>query len=519
MQTNPLKMQKELQEAQAQSAKRSKSAALEALDASFASELAGAQAAQAAIVTTNPAALTMSEVKAEVPSDVKIANPDLAKGLIQGTQAQPQSAERSPMTLGSAAGLNTATAIAGLQPWSKDWVFPERGLSSDLKPLIAQAGSEAPELTANAKPAQDRLALAVQQLLRGEARGENVVAQQGAGETAQSSAAAAQKSVSQVDPGMQAIQAQLKELNGQMIGDQSGVMSQNGLVAEEGQLVTKGPVQVRPGVSALSGGEYLSTMQALKAGQNSTQAGSQQQQGKDGSRPSLSVINGGKAPGSKKPGVGSDHFSLHAAGAVVVPSAGQSAQVVTSNPVEVTGHVVKGRMSQDRLSSEALLGVSAGIKNFSAEGGGEMRVRLKPDHLGELHVRIVANGTRVGLQIQASDESARQVIEESIGHLRENLAVQNLSLASVDVTLAHSASSARDSGQQQQQQQGTAQQFQQELLGQNSGQGNNGRTNHGEQGRDDGFAPVRTAPRSSSGFSRTERTSSARAAGRLDVQA
>jgi flagellar hook-length control protein FliK len=148
-----------------------------------------------------------------------------------------------------------------------------------------------------------------------------------------------------------------------------------------------------------------------------------------------------------------------------------------------------------------------------------MRVRLKPDHLGELQVRVVASGNRIGLSIQASDESAKKVIEESLGHLRENLAVQNLSLASVDVSVGQSSAS-RESGQQQQQQNGQnlSQQFQQDLMGQGSGRdfsgGQNGRGETGSS-REDGFSPVRTAARTA----QPSGSSALSAAGRLDVRA
>lgn len=111
--------------------------------------------------------------------------------------------------------------------------------------------------------------------------------------------------------------------------------------------------------------------------------------------------------------------------------------------IEVTGHVVKGAMAQDRLSTEALMGISTGVRNLASQGGGEIRIRLKPENLGELHLRVMTDGSRVGLKIQASDESARRVIEESIGYLKESLAAQNLSLGKVDLSISHFATQAR----------------------------------------------------------------------------
>ena len=67
-----------------------------------------------------------------------------------------------------------------------------------------------------------------------------------------------------------------------------------------------------------------------------------------------------------------------------------------------------------------------------------MHIRLKPENLGELHVRVMTDGTQVGLHIQASDEKSKKILEESLSHLKESMAAQNLTLGSVELTVAHS---------------------------------------------------------------------------------
>src|SRR5262249_43163565 len=141
-------------------------------------------------------------------------------------------------------------------------------------------------------------------------------------------------------------------------------------------------------------------------------------------------------------------------------------------PVDVAGHVVKGAMAQERLSSESLGNISAGIRNFTAQGGGEIRLRLKPDNLGELHVRVVTQGNDVGLRIQASSERAKRVLEESISHLRDSLASQRLNLGAVDFTVGLGAqsgtsNSGSDSRSDQNQWQGMGQHSFQDTMGQN----------------------------------------------------
>ena len=111
-------------------------------------------------------------------------------------------------------------------------------------------------------------------------------------------------------------------------------------------------------------------------------------------------------------------------------------EVLQRPPMVVTGHVVPGSMTRNRLSSEAVIGLSSGVKSLAGNGGGEIRIRLRPDNLGELNLKVTTLGNQVGLKIQASDEGARKIIEETLGSLKEKLATQNLSLGRVEITLA-----------------------------------------------------------------------------------
>jgi len=118
------------------------------------------------------------------------------------------------------------------------------------------------------------------------------------------------------------------------------------------------------------------------------------------------------------------------------PGMNREAENSLSSPVLVSGNVTSGAMARERLSSESLNSLSTNIRGMSGQGGGEIRMRLRPDNLGELNIRVSTLGNRVELQIQASDERTKKIIEESIGYLKESLTSQNLSLANVDFSVA-----------------------------------------------------------------------------------
>ncbi|MBI4925308.1 MAG: flagellar hook-length control protein FliK [Bdellovibrio sp.] len=116
----------------------------------------------------------------------------------------------------------------------------------------------------------------------------------------------------------------------------------------------------------------------------------------------------------------------------ISPNEQQGENAVKILPKEINGHVVPGAMAKERLTRESLLGMSQEIKRLSTNGGGEISIRLKPDHLGELHLQVGTFGRNVHLKVKASNEEARKILEESIEHLKESLKEHELNLARVD---------------------------------------------------------------------------------------
>ncbi len=109
--------------------------------------------------------------------------------------------------------------------------------------------------------------------------------------------------------------------------------------------------------------------------------------------------------------------------------------------LEVTGHVVPGAMAQKRLTSETLMNVSNGVYQLAnGGGGGEVKIRLNPKSLGEVSLNVSTIGNRVRLKINASEQSAKNILEESISSLKENLAGKNLILSKVDVNVLEPSS-------------------------------------------------------------------------------
>jgi len=139
----------------------------------------------------------------------------------------------------------------------------------------------------------------------------------------------------------------------------------------------------------------------------------------------------GKAP---KRGLGeAATVQVEAAG---IPAARLGAAVATPAATSVVqGQVIPGGGMRDRLDTESVRRLGGEIESMRLTGGGEIRIRLKPENLGELHIRVTEHGGQVGLEIRASDENSKRIIEESLSSLKESLAQSQVSLGKLDVAV------------------------------------------------------------------------------------
>ncbi len=446
----------------------------------------------------------------------------------------------------SVAGMNTAGSLAGLQPWDREWMRDEQELAPnpEMKPLLSyllsQKGSkevskgrggdktvpnglQATNARASAK-AEALAKLEVLKELLSEAHAHPRVAQ-----APQAMLGSQSQSISP-EQLRALIQAQaLAHASANEASQHAAPVLHEGALAAgiktddvlQGHHRLEDRSQAGPTslYGGLSGAEFLHALRGARNNGNSSQL--QQEGGNPNPRSGLQVIDGGAKKLTTEKRHFDDAFLAGASGSLMGPHSHMHKDLAPPM-TEVRGFVVQGSMARNRLSHEALLGMSGAIASFKPQGGGEMRVRLKPENLGELHVHVVTRGHDVGLRIQASDEGAKKVLEDSMSFLKESLASQNLNLARVDLSVAPPANHAGQGDLMSDGRQG--QSAFQNPLGQNMGQG--GRDSWGGSGRWTGAERQYDAPSSSSAASGLSARlagpsylRSARNDGRLDVRA
>ncbi len=335
--------------------------------------------------------------------------------------------------------VRTAGAMGGAKPWDSSWVFQPGDKSNlELKGLLDSAppmqdpGGPSGAIDLNAllgmRPVEANLAqIQAQTQIHGQG---------------QPTAGDAQSLNESSDSGA-GIPAQLLfQMGGEIIED-------SGMKAPQSR------------ATQFSGGDFIETLNLAKGSQAPAQnpfkeALSGMSPGKTGRSGLVEERIGISQPTLRSKAKLSDGLKGEAAsdfttadpailgGAALNSSPNSSGSSTGANVATLTGHVTTGAMAQPRLSSESLTDVTSQIRSFTqgGKGMGEIRIRLKPENLGELHLKIVTEGNQVGLQIQASDEHARKVIEESLGHLKESLSSQNLNLSRFDVSIGQPVAQA-----------------------------------------------------------------------------
>lgn len=90
-------------------------------------------------------------------------------------------------------------------------------------------------------------------------------------------------------------------------------------------------------------------------------------------------------------------------------------------------------------------GFGARIGWMAEQRLGHAQLRISPDHLGPIDVRLQLDGTRVTAEFASASAEVRQALEASVGRLRDLLDQQGLQLAQADVGGGQGGNSGRSS--------------------------------------------------------------------------
>lgn len=88
------------------------------------------------------------------------------------------------------------------------------------------------------------------------------------------------------------------------------------------------------------------------------------------------------------------------------------------------------------------------------KGGGEAKIQMAPEGIGQVHMKVVVNEGKVNLEMSAETKEAKKLIESSLNDLKTGLSQHRLTMDQVKVDVGNQASSDnRNSDAQNQQRQ------------------------------------------------------------------
>jgi flagellar hook-length control protein FliK len=187
--------------------------------------------------------------------------------------------------------------------------------------------------------------------------------------------------------------------------------------------------------------QFLNLREGLQ--QNKTSQPFSTQLGMDALKPQAAALNSGIASSAipaKKLSAQSKEPSLQELMAGTTPIGEYQQKPVQFSPV-IDAPVTQGSANKMILSHDAIQQMTSQLTLMNQNlKDGEIRIRLRPDHLGELSMQVKTVGNQVSIQFQAQDAGSKKIIEDSMSTLKEHLANSQLTLthAKVDVQLSGS---------------------------------------------------------------------------------
>lgn len=167
-----------------------------------------------------------------------------------------------------------------------------------------------------------------------------------------------------------------------------------------------------------------------------------------------SVANGGKneqANGDDDADTGSQYL-VDASGQKSAPS-----NKVSHNP-QFTMNRPQSNASTDSANVREILNQA---QFMIRRGGGEMRVKLQPEGMGEVHLKVMVNNGQVNVEMVTDNKDAKHILEKGLADLKATLASHQLNVDGIKVDVG-----SQLQNQLQRQHDQAERQFAQQFLGQ-----------------------------------------------------
>jgi flagellar hook-length control protein FliK len=240
-----------------------------------------------------------------------------------------------------------------------------------------------------------------------------------------------------MDPSMTPQQAQqlIKEMKSEQLERNRMKWSEASLASAvpeaQAKSAVQGPEALMPAVSSDLGGKDFAQQ---FANQQDSQGSFQGQSESGGS--SLGP-NSERLKPSLKPEFDSTMAELGAGSAGLSRSGAHHVGATASVAAAAGAPVESKEMNMQQVMNQA--------QYLIKKGGGEMKVKLSPEGMGDLHLKILVQDGKVSMQMSADNPQAKKLLEENVSDLKHSLASHKLSVESIKIDTVNSANTDNNS--------------------------------------------------------------------------
>ncbi len=102
-------------------------------------------------------------------------------------------------------------------------------------------------------------------------------------------------------------------------------------------------------------------------------------------------------------------------------------------------------------------------KYLAIQGGGEMTVKMSPDGMGEIQLKVLMQDGKLSIDMQTQDKSVKKLIEDSLSELKSGLAAQQVHVEHVKISTVNATNTDNTAQMHTNQDQSGAQQQQKDF--------------------------------------------------------
>lgn len=160
---------------------------------------------------------------------------------------------------------------------------------------------------------------------------------------------------------------------------------------------------------------------------------------------------------------------------------------------------VKPELKTDAMKDENVREIMNQAKFLVTQGGGEMTVRMTPEGMGEVQLKVALENGKINIEMNSQDKSVKKLLEENLSDLKSSLAGHQMRVEHVkinNVTAIENTAGANNQSQFQSDANSSNSSFQnrqqQEMNFQNMANSNSGRNRQQQERASSSYQTVQT---------------------------